>query len=801
MNTKSLHTLEYDKILNILTGFAYSDAAKAMASGLTPLTDIDQIELALDETSDALSRMAVKGPVSFSGATDIGPSIKRLNAGLALNSQELLTIASILSLASHVKNYYEDNSDSLTLYFNSLDPIDSVRSEINRCIISENEFADDASPKLRAIRRSLKQSKDRVHTEMTRILNSPSSRTYLQDTVITMRQGRYCLPVKAEYKSMFPGMVHDQSSSGSTLFIEPESVVRLNNDIRELELQEAAEIEVILANLSQMAASYTGTLTTDYETLVKLDFIFAKARLSEKFKATRPIMNDRNYINIKKGRHPLIPADRIVPTDIYIGDKFNLLIVTGPNTGGKTVSLKTTGLLTLMAASGLNIPAAQSSEIAVFDNIYADIGDEQSIEQNLSTFSSHMTNTVNILKEADSKSLILFDEIGAGTDPIEGAALATSILNKLHVNGITTMATTHYSELKVYALDTEGVENACCEFDVATLKPTYRLLIGIPGKSNAFAISKKLGLTSDIIDDASARIDSSDIHFEDLISDLEASRVTIAKEQEEIKAYKREINALKAEFNSKNKRLDERTDKIIRKANEEAAEILRQAKEYADTTIKTMNKHGLSIQELEKSRTAVREKLNTTNKRNSKPAAKPETVNPHKSHKLTDFYDGCHVRVISMNLNGIVSGKPNTKGEVTVSIGSMNTKTKITNLEILDNYKEPKEETKGAFGSTFGGKRSGSGSSAIRMDKTSSIKPEINLLGNTVDEACAKLDKYLDDAYISGISEVRVVHGKGTGALRGGIHTFLKSVSYVKSFRLGKPGEGDAGVTIVELKK
>ena len=584
-------------------------------------------------------------------------------------------------------------------------------------------------------------------------------------------------------------MVHDQSATGSTLFIEPAAVVKLNNDIRELELKEQAEIEAILAELSAKASEFTDELLTDFQVLTTLDFIFAKAQMSKQYKCSCPVMNTNNYINIKKGRHPLIDPHKVVPIDIYLGKNFNLLIITGPNTGGKTVSLKTVGLLTLMAQSGLHIPALDHSELAVFDNVFADIGDEQSIEQSLSTFSSHMTNTVSILKEADAHSLILFDEIGAGTDPTEGAALAISILNDLHKRGITTMATTHYSEIKVYALTTDGVENACCEFDVESLRPTYRLLIGIPGKSNAFAISKKLGLPDYIIKDASARMDADDVQFEDLLSDLEHSRITIEKERAEINAYKQEIQQLKDELKTKSDRLDERRDKILRKANEEAAAILKDAKEYSDQTIKTMNKHGMTVKELEKQRSAIRDKMNKRQEKLSVQAAKPKA---HKAHDISEFKVGTHVRVLSMNLIGTVTAPPSPKGEITVQMGSLSTKTKINNLEILVGYKDPEEAKKAPKGA--------GGSGKIKMSKAASISHEINLLGLTVDEAVAKLDKYLDDAYISRIPQVRIVHGKGTGALRNGVTAYLRGVPYIKSFRLGEIGEGDTGVTIVDFK-
>lgn len=789
MNYKSLTTLEYDKIIDRLVSFAASDKAKERLKKLVPMTDIHDINAALSETSDALSRVYAKGAVSFGGVHDIGASVKRLEIGSSLNTVELLHISFLLTAAARVKNYYEDTTDSLTGYFHALEPLTPLNTEIKRCIVSEDKISDDASANLRSIRRQKVLAAERIHTELNKMLNSSSVRNCLQDFVITSRSGRYCLPVKAEYKSQVPGMVHDQSATGSTLFIEPAAVVKLNNDIRELELKEQAEIEAILAELSAKASEFTDELLTDFQVLTTLDFIFAKAQMSKQYKCSCPVMNTNNYINIKKGRHPLIDPHKVVPIDIYLGKNFNLLIITGPNTGGKTVSLKTVGLLTLMAQSGLHIPALDHSELAVFDNVFADIGDEQSIEQSLSTFSSHMTNTVSILKEADAHSLILFDEIGAGTDPTEGAALAISILNDLHKRGITTMATTHYSEIKVYALTTDGVENACCEFDVESLRPTYRLLIGIPGKSNAFAISKKLGLPDYIIKDASARMDADDVQFEDLLSDLEHSRITIEKERAEINAYKQEIQQLKDELKTKSDRLDERRDKILRKANEEAAAILKDAKEYADQTIKTMNKHGMTVKELEKQRSAIRDKMNKRQEKLSVQAAKPKA---HKAHDISEFKVGTHVRVLSMNLIGTVTAPPSPKGEITVQMGSLSTKTKINNLEILVGYKDPEEAKKAPKGA--------GGSGKIKMSKAASISHEINLLGLTVDEAVAKLDKYLDDAYISRIPQVRIVHGKGTGALRNGVTAYLRGVPYIKSFRLGEIGEGDTGVTIVDFK-
>lgn len=790
MNNKSLSTLEYNKIISRLVSFACSDGAKQILHKLEPMTDIDKINTALDYTNDALTRVYQKGSVDFSRIKDIRGSIARLKVGSSLNALELLNISMLLECAAHIKGYYEQRADSIQPLIDMLDPVTLLNNAIKKCIISEDEISDDASANLRSIRRQKNIAADRMHTELNKILNSPSTRTYLQDYVITTRQGRFCLPVKAEYKSLMPGMVHDQSSTGSTVFIEPAAVVKLNNDIRELELKEQAEIEVILADLSAKAAEYTDSLLSDYEILTNLDCIFAKALLSRHFNCSRPVMNNKGIVNIKKGRHPLIEPHTVVPIDIYLGTDFNLLIITGPNTGGKTVSLKTVGLLTLMAQAGLNIPALEHSDIAVFDNIFADIGDEQSIEQSLSTFSSHMTNTVDILKKADSNSLILFDEIGAGTDPTEGAALAIAILDSLHRRNITTMATTHYSEIKMYALTTDGVENACCEFDVQSLRPTYRLLIGVPGKSNAFAISKKLGLSDNIINDASRRLDSEDIKFEDLVTDLEQSRVTIEREREELNEYKAQIAQLKSELTKKTERLDERTDNIIRKANEEAARILKDAKEYADKTINAMNKHGMTVKELEKHRSAIREKMN---KRQEKLKIEPaNNISEHKAHDISEFKVGMHVKVLTMNVIGTVSQIHKNKNQVTVLVGSLSTKMDIKNLAILKGYKDPAETSSKPKGA--------GGSGKIKMSKSSSVSSEINLLGYTVDEAIAVLDKYLDDAYIARIPQVRIVHGKGTGALRSGITSYLHGVPYIKEFRLGQIGEGAEGVTIVTFK-
>lgn len=793
MNQKALKTLEYNKIIDQLTEYASSFLGKEMCRSLVPSTNYDEIIQAQQETTDAVTRVRQKGNVSFGGLKDIRDSLKRLEIGSSLNIPELLSISSVMTISARAKAYgrHEESElpdDSLEAMFRSLEPLTPVNTEIKRCIISEEEVSDDASPGLRHVRRSMKNIQEKIHTQLNTILNS--TRTYLQDAVITMRDGRYCLPVKSEYKNQVSGMVHDQSSTGSTLFIEPMAIIKLNNDLRELEIQEQKEIEAVLADLSNQVCPYIQELAADLELLAKLDFIFAKAALSRHYRCSAPVFNKDHYINIKDGRHPLLNPDTVVPININLGKEFDLLIVTGPNTGGKTVSLKTVGLFTLMGQAGLHIPAFDGSQLSVFEEVFADIGDEQSIEQSLSTFSSHMTNIVKILEQADSNSLCLFDELGAGTDPTEGAALAIAILSFLHNMKCRTMATTHYSELKVFALTTPGVENACCEFSVETLRPTYRLLIGIPGKSNAFAISQKLGLPSYIIDDAKNHLEAKDETFEDLLTHLEESRVTIEKEREEIQTYKTEIGQLKSRLEKKEERLDERRDTFIRDAKEEAQRILREAKETADQTIRNINKLGDTAgltKQLEAERTKLREKLGSVEKDlglGNKPKKNPaKTVSPKKL-KLGDG-----VRVLTMNLNGTVSSLPNAKGDLYVQMGILRSLVNIKDIELLD---EPV-----LTGPALNNK---TGSGKIRMSKSSSISPEVNLIGMTVDEALPVLDKYLDDAYLSHLNQVRVVHGRGTGALKAGVHKHLKKLKYVKEFRLGEFGEGDTGVTIVTFK-
>lgn len=793
MNTKVLTTLEYTKIIDLLTEKADSEPGKKLCRDLVPSTDLSTIRTAQRETKDALARLFRIGSTSFGSNRDLGFSIRSLEIGSSLSMSELLKLASFLDNVSRIKTYGKKEredlpNDSLDAYFEGLTPMTQLANEINRCILSEEEMADDASPKLKSIRRSKLSTNEKIHSQLTSMVNG-AYRTFLQDAVITMRDNRYCIPVKAEYKSQVSGMVHDQSSTGSTFFIEPAAVVNLNNQLKELDLQEQEEIEVILGDLSSQAAVHTSELAADQKIMTTLDFIFAKAKLAMEQNATEPIFNTEHYIQIRKGRHPLLDKKKAVPIDVRLGKDFDLLVITGPNTGGKTVSLKTVGLFTLMGQAGLHIPALDRSELSIFSEVYADIGDEQSIEQSLSTFSSHMTRVVHILQHADADSLCLFDELGAGTDPTEGAALAIAILNYLHDRGIRTMATTHYSELKIYALSTNFVENACCEFDVETLRPTYRLLIGIPGKSNAFAISSKLGLSDEIIHAAKEQISKEDESFEDVIADLEQSRVTIEKEQQEIAEYKERIRTLQEQLQKKNEKIDQAKDKILRDANEKARAILQEAKDVADETIRDFNKAGASadIKELEKKRQKVRDKINEKNGKlalgnNQKKPANQKTVDPKKLKK------GDSVKIISMNLKGIVNTLPDARGNLFVQCGIMRMQTNVNDLVPV------KEETitAPALQRTNTGK--------LKMSKSFSVSSEINLLGCTVDEAIAKLDKYLDDAYLAHLPSVRVVHGKGTGALRNAVQSHLKRLKYVKEYRLGEYGEGDAGVTIVTFK-
>ena len=791
MNQKTLNKLEYNKIIAILEEQASSMRGRQLCRKLKPMTDLERINTCQEQTSAAFTRIIKKGRLSLSDAFPVGESLKRLEIGGTLGSGELLRICKLLKTAARAKSYgrhdtQDDLADCLDVYFEQLEPLTPLTTEIERCIQGEDEISDDASSTLKSIRRSIGSLNDKVHSTLTNLVNG-SLRTYLQDPIITMRGDRYCVPVKAEYRNQVNGMIHDQSSTGSTLFIEPMAVVRLNNDLKELYAKEQEEIQVILARLSEDTALYIEEIRNNYKLLTDLDFIFAKGALALSMNASRPVLNQEGRIRIREGRHPLLDPRKVVPISVTLGEDFTLLIITGPNTGGKTVSLKTVGLFTLMGQAGLHIPAGDRSELAIFRQVYADIGDEQSIEQSLSTFSSHMTNIVSFLQEVDENSLVLFDELGAGTDPTEGAALAIAILSYLHKRNIRTMATTHYSELKVYALSTPGVENACCEFDVESLKPTYRLLIGIPGKSNAFAISGKLGLPDYIIEDAKQHLTEQDASFEDLLTDLESSKRTIEKEREAIETYKREVEALKNQAKQKQAKIEEQRERILKEANEKAGTILREAKELADETIRNFQKfgkEGISAAEMEKERARLRQKLKETSSSGTMTVKKPK-----KAYKPSDFKLGESVKVLSMNLTGTVSSLPDSRGNLTVQMGILRSQVNISDLEIIE---EPASYSVKSMKRTSKGK--------LKMSKSLSVSPEINLLGKTVDEAVSELDKYLDDAILSHLSSVRVVHGKGTGALRKGIHEFLRRQKHAKSYRLGEFGEGDAGVTIVELK-
>lgn len=790
MNEKVLKTLEFNKIIDKLKELAGSAIGKEKCAQLKPISDIEEIRTLQSETAAALNRIYRKGSLSFSGIHDIRPSIKRLEIRSTLGMGELMHISSVLTASEHVKQYGEQSEgeaeDALSERFRLIEPLKSVNREILRCILSEDEMADDASAGLKSVRRSIKVANEKIRDQLNSIINSQDNKLILQDNLITMRDGRYCIPVKSEYKNSFSGMIHDQSSSGSTVFIEPMAVVKLNNELKELAIREQEEIEKVLETLSQMLFNETAELKYNIDTIAEFDFIFARGTLAKIMKASEPKFNDKGYINIKKARHPLIDAKKVVPIDITLGGDFTLLVITGPNTGGKTVSLKTIGLFTLMGQAGLHIPAFDGSELAVFGEVYADIGDEQSIEQSLSTFSSHMKNTVSILKEADEKSLVLFDELGAGTDPTEGAALAMSILNFLHNRDIRVMATTHYAELKLYALSTPGVSNACCEFDVETLSPTYRLLIGIPGKSNAFAISKKLGLSDEVISMAESYIGTRDKSFEDIIGGLEKSRRDTEKALSEAEAIRKEAAELKAKWEEKQRKLDAARDRVLAEANEKAAKILQETKDYADESIRKLNKlaaSGQNMRDMEHERSSLRDMLNEKNK-----GLSGNTVKKKKAARTPEEVKvGDDVHVLSFDVDAKVLTLPNQKGELYVQIGAMRTQVTLKDIELIEKKEEEQTRVK-------------TGADGIKMSKQMSISPECNIIGMRVDEAMPIVDKYLDDAYLAHLPQCTVIHGRGTGALKTAVHAHLKKLKYVKEYRLGNFGEGDQGVTVVVFK-
>ena len=804
MNERVLRIVEYNKIIEQLTENANSAPGKALCKELRPMDNLPDIRLAQEETDAALQLLIRKGNVNFGSNRDFGYTFGALSIGSTLTAAELLHLASFLDNVGRVQEYGTTQSggrgvsalgsneqikpeDNILFdLFDCLYPLKSLSKEINRCILSEEEIADEASPGLRRVRREISQASGRIHQQLNKMVNVTLA-PYLQDSVI---------------KNQVQGIVHDQSASGSTLFIEPAAIVNLNNQIRELTLQEKEEVEKVLASLSAEAADNLMALKDNSANMTKLDFIFAKAKLALSQNATMPLLNNRKVIRINKGRHPLIDKKKVVPIDLVLGEDYDLIVITGPNTGGKTVTLKTIGLFELMGMAGLHIPAGDRSEIALFNEVFADIGDEQSIEQSLSTFSSHMTTIVDILGDVDENSLCLFDELGAGTDPTEGAALAISILNHLHEQGIRAVATTHYSELKVYAMNTPGVTNASCEFNVETLQPTYRLLIGVPGKSNAFAISKKLGLPDDIIDAARDQLSQETQNMEDILADLEEKRIKIQRDQEEIAAMRESIAKEQKQIRNKEKLLDERRDKILEKANEEARDILAEAKKTADRAISEMRKTGRGgdMASMERTRSALREQVS---KKNEKLSRAPEQQQTGRI-KASDLHVGDKVKVISMGLTGVVTALPDSSGKVSVRCGIMNSKAAVSDLAIIeeDAYGNPvrsggRSSMKKAFENAGG---AGNKQRNLDFSRNQSISPELNLLGKTTDEALNELDKYLDDARMSHLTSVRIVHGKGTGALRKAVHNYLRKQKWVKSYRLGDFGEGDAGVTIVTLK-
>lgn len=786
MNNKALRVLEFNKIIDMLRQCAASEMGKAIVDNLLPSTDINEITLNQKETSEAVSMILKKGSLGLGGLRPVEEYIKRVNVSGVLNIEELIHIGDFLRVSRRAKDYAksESKNDSFPLLepqFDSIETVNDLEREIERCIPSPSEIADDASRTLREIRRNIRIANDRIKEQLNSIIHSNTYKNMLQEAVITIRNERYCVPIKQEYKNAFSGLIHDQSATGATVFIEPISVVQLNNKIKELHNKEKTEIERILALLSAKVADNSEVILSNADILAHIDFVFAKAELSIKMKGVEPKFNNSGYVNIKKARHPLLDSKTVVPTDIYIGKKFNTLLITGPNTGGKTVSLKTLGLFTLMGQAGLHISAFDNSELAVFDNVFADIGDEQSIEQSLSTFSSHMTNIVRILDSVTPDSLVLLDELGAGTDPTEGAALAISIIKYLHDLGVRTAVTTHYSELKVFALTTEGIENASCEFDVETLRPTYRLLIGVPGKSNAFAISQRLGLPEYIINEAKEVLSHEDLRFEDVITDLEISRKALVIEQEKAEEYRKEAQRLKSETEKQRNKLEEQREKIIRQANEKARSLISDAKDEADAIIKEMRKlqkDGINTQALEEQRAKLKDKMN---KVESKLSAKAE----HKVPKT--LVKGDRVKIHSLNQTGIVSVPPNKNGDVKVKAGIMTITVNIKDLS-LDTSEEQLTYEPKKFATN------------ISRKKRSNVSAEVDLRGMLALEAIDKLDKYLDDVYLAGVSPVTIIHGKGTGALRKAVHEYLRGNPRVKGYRLGQYGEGEAGVTIVEMK-
>lgn len=791
MNERALKTLEYYKVIDMLKEEAQSSLAKKLCEQLVPIDDLDALERLHEETDEALRLLIQKGQPPLHGISNIRPETRRAEMGGSLTPGGLLKVADSLRAARQLKAYGKEVSDETEAEFPYISDIISIlytnrqiEDEVDHAIVNEDTIADSASPRLASIRKRIVRKNEEIRDKISSLLNAQENKKHLQDSIVTIRDGRFCIPVKQENKGFVPGIVHDMSASGATVFIEPMAVVNMNNELRALEAEEKEEIERILRELSALVGERAEEIESNQDLLVSLDFIFAKGRLALRMNATKPKLNYAGCLHLKKARHPLLDPKKVVPTDVWLGKDFKSLIITGPNTGGKTVTLKTVGLLELMAMAGLHIPADEHSEVAVFNEVFADIGDEQSIEQSLSTFSSHLTNIVRILKNLQVNSLVLFDELGAGTDPTEGAALAMSILDHLLKLNVATMATTHYSQLKLYALTTEGVRNASVEFDVETLRPTYRLLIGVPGKSNAFEISRRLGLPEDIIEDARKLIDNENLEFEDVLSALESDRKTAERNREEAERTQREVEELKVELEKRKERMEEIREKALREAREEARQLVRNAKQEADELLVTLREHADLVEKermkrSEESRERLKRSLEEKNRELAVNLTAKVSKEPPKNLKLGDT-----VEVLSYDTKGIVVSLPDEEGNLQVKVGIVKISTNVANLK---RAQEEKVKVTRASGAVAG--------------KSRFVDPELDIRGKNVDEACLEIDKYLDDAFLSGLKKVSIIHGKGTGALRQGVRDYLKHHRYVESLRAGGFNEGGDGVSVIEMRE
>lgn len=787
METKALKTLEFDKILKRLSDFAVMESTKDEIMRIMPAKTLKSAQKMQDETKEASRILTKCGSLPITCASDVTASLKRADMGGTLTMSELLNIAKVLETARRIKMHTKDaECEILAEHIDALYEDKRLETDITGAVIDAETMADDASSTLLDIRRKIRAANNKVKDILQKIITSPSHQKHLQEQLITLRGDRYVIPLKSEYKGAIPGVVHDVSATGSTIFLEPMSVVETNNEIRRLLGEEKDEIEKILANLTNEVALVSKLIKMSYDTISCIDLIFAKGKYALATDAFAPNINDKGHINLRRARHPLIDPKKVVATDIYLGKNFDTLVITGPNTGGKTVTLKTIGLLTVMALSGLHITAEEGSEIAVFEDVFADIGDEQSIEQSLSTFSAHMVNIVDILSKISEKSLCLFDELGAGTDPTEGAALAISILEYVKNTGAKCAATTHYSELKVYALSNNRVENASCEFDVETLAPTYRLLIGIPGKSNAFAISKRLGLSQFIIDNAKKHIDTESVKFEDVISELEKNRILSEREKDKAQSIKQEAENIKKEMAKRNKILDEKTEKILEKARAEAKKIIEDAKRETEDALKQIKKAQKmkDLTEANREMERARQKINKRSKENAENKSEKPSVNTKapKSVKLGDS-----VEIVSMGQKGTVVTLPDRSGALTVKVGIMKLKSNLSDLRLIKEEKTKQKQKRAAGGMGDGA-------------KYMNVSTELDLRGENIEDSIYILEKFLDDAVLSSLTQVRIIHGKGTGALRQGIHQYLRKQPRVESFALASYGEGDSGVTVVKLK-